>query len=177
MEILFLADAKKLHATLYDAFRSIAITVADAVGERTMVYADADSSMVLLADIEERNESFLNLLEFVGIFLVGIFLLDKLAGRIHVVAWVDTHLFAIECSHISHIRIEVDVSHERSGETIGTDSRIDILHVFSLAGALGGKAHQFATSLDDFLCLTYTSLGIIGIGSGHRLDADRIVTA
>ena len=96
MEILFLADAKKLHATLYDAFRSIAIAVADAVGERTMVYADADSSMVLLADIEERNESFLNLLEFVGIFLVCIFLLDKLAGRIHVVAWVDTHLFAIE---------------------------------------------------------------------------------
>ena len=112
---------------------------------------------------------------FVGIFLVGIFLLDKLAGRIDIVARVDAHLLAVERSHISHIRIEVNIGNERCLIAIGTDTGVDVLHILCLSGTLGSKAHQLATSLDDFLSLFHASLGVIGIGGGHRLDADRVV--
>ena len=61
------------------------------------------------------------------------------------------------------------------GRIFGTDAGIDVFHVLCLAGTLSGEAHQFATSLDNLLSLLYASLGIIGVGGGHRLDADRII--
>ena len=68
---------------------------------------------MLYADVEERYEAILNLLKFVGILLVGIFLLDELAGRIHVVARIDAHFLAIESSHVGNVRIEVNIGYER----------------------------------------------------------------
>ena len=47
--------------------------------------------------------------------------------------------------------------------------------IFSASRELSGEAHQLAASFDDFLCLTDASLSIIGIGGGHRLDADRVI--
>ena len=175
MEILLLADAQELQAAFYDALWRIAIAVADAVGERTVVHADADGCMMLLADVEERHEAVFYLLEFVGVLLIGIFLLDELAGRIHIVARVYAHLLAVECSHVGNVRIEVNIGYERSLIAVGTDAGIDVFHVLCLAGTLSGEAHQLAASLDDFLCLTDASLSIIGIGGGHRLDADRVI--
>ena len=140
-----------------------------------MIHTDADGSMMLLADVEERYEAILNLLKFVGILLVGIFLLDELAGRIHVVAWIYAHFLSIESSHVGNVRIEVNIGYERSLIAVGTDAGIDVFHVLCLAGTLSGEAHQFATSLDNLLSLLYASLGIIGVGGGHRLDADRVV--
>ena len=132
MEILFLADAEELHTALYDAFGSIAIAVADAVGQRAMVHADADGCMILLADIEEWNESVFYLLQFVSIFLVGIFLLDELAGRINIVARIDTHLLAVESSNVGNVRIEVNISYKRCQIAVGTNAGIDVLHVLCL---------------------------------------------
>ena len=140
-----------------------------------MIHTDADGSMMLLADVEERYEANLNLLKFVGILLVGIFLLDELAGRIHVVARIDAHFLTIESSHVGNVRIEVNIGYERSLIAVGTDAGIDVFHVLCLAGTLSGEAHQLATSLDNLLSLLNASLGIIGVGGGHRLDADRII--
>ena len=140
-----------------------------------MIHTDADGSMMLLADVEERYEAILNLLKFVGILLVGIFLLDELAGRIHVVARIDAHFLAIESSHVGNVRIEVNIGYERSLIAVGTDAGIDVFHVLCLAGTLSGEAHQLATSLDNLFSLLNASLSIIGVGSGHRLDADRII--
>ena len=132
VEILFLADAEELHTALYDAFGSIAIAVADAVGQRAMVHADADGCMILLADIEEWNESVFYLLQFVSIFLIGIFLLDELAGRINIVARIDTHLLAVESSNVGNVRIEVNISYKRCQIAVGTNAGIDVLHVLCL---------------------------------------------
>ena len=175
MEIFLLADAQEFEAALYDALWRIAIAVADAVGEGTVVHADADGCMMLLADVEERHEAVFYLLEFVGILLIGIFLLDELAGRIHVVARIDAHFLAIESSHVGNVRIEVNIGYERSLIAVGTDAGIDVFHILCLAGTLSGEAHQLATSLDNLLSLLNASLGIIGVGGGHRLDADRII--
>ena len=69
----------------------------------------------------------------------------------------------------------MNIGNEWSLIAVGTDAGIDVLHILCLAGTLCGEAHQFAASLDDFLCLTDASLSIIGVGGGHRLDADRII--
>ena len=175
MEIFLLADAQEFEAALYDALWRIAIAVADAVGEGTVVHADADGCMVLFADVEERHEAFLNLLEFVSILFISIFLLDELAGRIHVVAWIYAYFLTIESSHVGNVRIEVNIGYERSLIAVGTDAGIDVFHILCLAGTLSGEAHQLATSLDNLLSLLNASLGIIGVGGGHRLDADRII--
>ena len=175
MEIFLLADAQEFEAALYDALWRIAIAVADAVGEGTVVHADADGCMMLLADVEERHEAVFYLLEFVGVLLIGIFLLDELAGRIHIVARVYAHLLTIESSHVGNVRIEVNIGYERSLIAVGTDAGIDVFHILCLAGTLSGETHQLATSLDNLLSLLNASLGIIGVGGGHRLDADRII--
>ena len=140
-----------------------------------MIHTDADGSMMLLADVEERYEAILNLLKFVGILLVGIFLLDQLAGRIHVVARIDAHFLAIESSDVGNVRIEVNIGYERSLIADGTDAGIDVFHVLCLAGTLSVEAHQLATSLDNLFSLLNASLSIIGVCGGHRLDADRII--
>lgn len=69
----------------------------------------------------------------------------------------------------------MNIGYERSLIAVGTDAGIDVFHVLCLAGTLSGEAHQFATSLDNLLSLLNASLGIIGVGGGHRLDADRII--
>ncbi len=125
-----------------------------------MIHTDADGSMMLLADVEERYEANLNLLKFVGILLV--------------VARIDAHFLTIESSHVGNVRIEVNISYERSPIAVGTDAGI-VFHVLCLAGTLSGEAHQFATSLDNLLSLLYASLGIIGVGGGHRMDEDRFI--
>jgi hypothetical protein len=121
-----------------------------------MIHTDADGSMVLLADVEERYEAILNLLKFVGILLVGIFLLDELAGRIHVVARIDAHFLTIESSHVGNVRIEVNIGYERSPIAVGTDAGIDVFHVLCLAGTLSGEAHQFSSA-----CCTQASVSLV----------------
>ena len=53
-----------------------------------MVYSDANGSVILLADIEERHETLFKSLEFGGIFLVGIFQMLECAGRVDVITGI-----------------------------------------------------------------------------------------
>ena len=62
MEVVLAKDAEELHTAFYNTFWCIAITVANTVREATMVYTDTYGSVVLLTDINERNQSILNLL-------------------------------------------------------------------------------------------------------------------
>ena len=177
VEVVGFEDAQKFQAALHNTCRSVAISVAYAVGERTVVDAYAHGSMVLFADVDERHQAVFYLFQLMSIFLVGIFQFFELACRVDIVARVYSHLLAIFCCHVSHIGIEVDISHQRSIFAQGSDAGIDILHVLSLAGALSGETHQFATSLDDAHGLSHTCLGVVGVGGGHRLNSDRLATA
>ena len=70
---------------------------------------------------------------------------------------------------------EMHIGHQRRKIAISLQLGRDILHILSLASALGGKTYEFATSIDNALGLSHASLGIIGIHRSHRLNADRIV--
>ena len=147
VKLLTLADAQKLHAALNNAFGRVAITRHYAVRERPVVHAYAHGRVVFAADVEEGHEALLQLFQLLGILGIGIFDMLERACRVHIVARVHAHLLCIESSDVSHARVEMDVGHERCHEAVGTQLRVDVLKVLSLAGALRGETHQFASSL------------------------------
>ena len=107
--MLTFADAQKLHAALHDAFRRVAVAVADAVGERSVVHTDAYGGVVLLANVEEWHKALVDFLQFLRILLIGIFVLDELPCRVYVVARIYANLFGDARRHVGHVGVEVDV--------------------------------------------------------------------
>src|SRR5574344_705147 len=130
IKLLTFAYTQKFHATLHDALRGIAIARHDTVGQGTMVHADTYSCMIFLAYLEERHEARLYLLKFSGIFLIRVLQLLEGTGRVHIVAWIDTHLLGIESSHISHMGIEMHICHQWSHIAVLTQTVNDIPHTF-----------------------------------------------
>ena len=177
VELLAPEDPQKLHTALDDALRGVAIARHDAVGERAVVHADAHGGVVLLAGVDEGHQLGLDLPQLGGILIVGVFQMLERAPWVDVVAGIDTHLLAVEGSHVGGMGGEVDVGHQRLVIAVGLQTSGDVLHVLRLTGALGGEAHQFAAGIDDALGLTDAALCIIGIHGGHRLDADGVVAA
>ena len=177
VEMLFLADAQKLHAALHNTFRRVAIAVADTVRERTVVHANANGSVMLLADIQEGHKAVLYLLQFFGIFLIGVFFLDELTCRVDIVARIDTHLLGIERCHVSHTRIEMHVGDKRRSEAVAAYSIVNVLEILSFTHSLRGQSDEFSSCFDNAFSLLHASLCIIGVGGGHGLDAYRIVSS
>ena len=123
--------------------------------------------MVFLADIQERHELCLNLLQFLGILLVGIFQVLEGAARVDVVAGIDAYLLAVLGGHVSGMCREMDVGHEGCCVAVGLQLCRDILHVFGFTCALRSETHQFAASIDDALGLGNTAFGVVGVGRRH----------
>ena len=119
IELFTLADTQELHATLNDALGRITITRHDAIGERTVIHADAHSGMMLLADIEEGHQLALDLLDFGSILLVGIFQMLERTPGIDIVARVDTYLLTVERCHIGRMSRKVHVGHQRRLIAVG----------------------------------------------------------
>ena len=60
-----------------------------------MIYTDTDGCMILLADIQERNEPIMYLLQFLCIFFVCIFQMFEGACGIYIVSRIDTYFLDI----------------------------------------------------------------------------------
>ena len=176
VELLLLAYTQKLHAALHDAFGRVAVARHDAIGQRTVVHSYAYGRVVLAADVEERHEARLYLLQFGGILLVGVFQFLECPGRIYIVSGIHAHLFGIERGHVCHVRIEVHVCHERRVVTFGAQRGVDVLQVLRLACALCGESHELASRLYYAFGLKHACLGVVGVCGSHRLHAYRVVT-
>ena len=177
VKVLALKDTQELHATLNDTLGGVTVTTHDTIRQRTVVHADTYCRVMLLTDIQERHQLLLDLLQFGCILLVGIFQMLERTTWINVVARIDTHLLTVLGSHIGGMSSKVHIGHQWCIVTIGLKLGRNVLHVLSLAGTLGGKANQLATSVDNTLGLGHTALGIIGIYRSHRLNADGVLTA
>ena len=175
VEVLSAEDAQELHTTLDDSLRCIAVARHNAVGERTVIHTDTYGSVMFLADIDKRHELGLNLLQFLGIFLVGIFQMFESTARIDVVARIDADLLTVLRSDISGMCREMNVSHQRCVIAVSLQAGRDILHVLRFASALGGETNQFTTSINDAFGLSYAGLRVVGVRSRHRLNADGII--
>ena len=177
VKALAFADTQELHTALHNTLWGITIARHDAVGERTVVHTDTHGRMVLTANLQQRQQPLLNLLQFGGILLVGIFQLLERTGRVGIVAGVDAHLLHIMSRHLGHSRIEVDIGHKRHlasplPEFLGNEP-----HVLRFLHPLGGESHIFASSLNNAQRLRHRSLDVIGRGGGHRLDSDGVVAS
>ena len=97
--------------------------------------------------------------------------------RIHVVARINTYLLTIEGGDISCMGCEMYIGHQRLSIAIGFQLGGDVLHILCLTCSLGCEAYEFATSIDNTFGLCYAGRGIVGIGGGHRLDADGVASS
>ena len=177
VEVFPLKNTQELHATLDDAFRCVAIARHDAVAQGTVVHADTDGCVVFLADLDKGKQFLLDLLQLVGIFLVGIFQMFESTSRVDIVAGIDAHLLTILGGDIGRMSREVDVGHQWLGVTVSLELGGDVLHVLCLTCALCGEAYQFPSGIDDAFGLCHTGGGIVGVGGGHRLDADGVIAS
>ena len=132
--------------------------------------------MVLLTYIKEGHELCLNLLQLLGILIIGVLQVLKGTTWVDVVARVDTYLLAILCGHIGGMCREVHIGHKGRCVAIFLQPCRDVLHVLGLAGALCCKAYQFSSGINDAFGLGYAAFGVVGVDGSHRLDADGIVT-
>ena len=177
VELLALEDTQELHATLNDTLGGITIARHDTVGKRTVVHTDTHGRMMLLTDIQEGHQLALDLLQFLGIFLIGVLEMLERATWIHIVTRIDTHLLTIEGCDICRMGREMNIGHERCLITVGLQLSRDVLHVLCLTNTLGGETYEFATSVDDTFGLSHTTFCVICIYRSHRLDADGILSA
>ena len=138
-----------------------------------MVDAYAQGRVVFLTYVKQRHKAFLNLLQFAGILLVGVFQVLERARRVGIIAGVYAHLLGIQGGHLGHMRVEVHVGHQWSHVPVGPEPRVYLLQVLGFAHALGGQAHVFSARLDYALGLCHARLGVGGGRGGHRLHAHR----
>ncbi len=177
VELLAAADAQKLHATLHYALGGVAVAAHDAVGEAAVVHTDAHGCMVSLADVEEWHKLALYLLQFFGIFLVGILQMLERATGVYIVAGIHSHLLTAAGCHVGHLGIEVHIGHKGCEIASLAQTVANVFHVLGLARSLSGEPHILAASLDNADGLLDTCLGIHRVSGGHRLDADGVVAA
>lgn len=142
-----------------------------------MIHADTNRRVMLLTDIQEGHKAVLYLFQFFGIFLIGIFFLDELTCRVDIVARIDTHFLGIACSHVGHARIEMHVGDKRRSEAVAAYSIVNVLEILRFTHSLRGQSDEFSSCFDNAFSLLHASLRIVGVGSGHGLDAYRIVSS
>ena len=112
VELFTSADTQKLHTTLHDTRRRVAIARHDTVGQRTVVHTDTHSGMMLLADIQEGYQLMLDLLQLGSIFLIGIFQMLEGTTGIDVVTRIDTHLLTVHGRYVGGMGREVHIGHQ-----------------------------------------------------------------
>ena len=91
-----------------------------------MIYSYAYCRMVFFTDIDEWNESILNLLQLLRILFVSIFKLFECSSWVHIITWIDAYFLCIECCYVCNIRIEMNVCTQRCVVASGSQLCIDM---------------------------------------------------
>src|SRR5262249_4675840 len=158
------------------AARGVAVAVHDAVGERTVVGADAQRAAELLAAAHERAEALGNALDLRGPLRVAVLAHGELL-LVGEVPGVDPHLLDVLGGEQRRLGREVDVRDERDVEAAPRHLRADRRQVLRLAQRGHGETHDLAARRDEARDLRDAALGIERVGRQHRLHADRPIAA
>jgi hypothetical protein len=143
-----------------------------------VVYAYADCGAVLAADVKEIAEALVEALEFLGIFLVGIFQLLELTGRVYIVAGIDAYFLDDGCGNICDVWVEMYVGTEwYMGVSALVKSLADVAQVFGFACSLRGKTNQLSACLYDAYCLLYATLCVHCGACCHTLHGNWVVAS
>ena len=131
IEIFAFTNTKKLHTALYNAFRCIAITTHDAVGQRPMINSDTHRRMVFFAYLQKRYEAVFYFFDFVGIRLIGIFQYFECASGVYIVTGIDANLLCITRCHIGNVGVKVHIGNQRRVVSLSAQS---IMNRFEILG-------------------------------------------
>ena len=77
-----------------------------------MVDTDAYGCAMLAADVQERNEFFLDFGDFIGIFGVCVLQFLETSGGVNIVARIDAHFLGVQGRDVGNMGVEVDVGNE-----------------------------------------------------------------
>lgn len=151
------------------ALGTVAEAAHDAVGQRAVVYTDADCRIVLAAYVEKRREFFSEFLNLFGIFFVGKLHLAERAARVVEIAGVDAHFLYMLCGLYSHCRHEVYVGHQGHVAAVGYEPGLDVGKVGCMGDRLCRESHQLCPGFGEGLDLGHGCLGVEGGSGGHGL--------
>ena len=166
-------DAGEFERAFHHPERRVAVAVHDAVGERTVVSADAHRDAALFRELDQRRETFANALELGGVLRVGVFE-DLEFFRVGVVAGIDPHFLDPLRRFHRGLGFEMDVGDDRRLAAAFAQSAHDVLQIGRVFHRRRGDAHDLATDVSEFDRLRDGRFGIHRVASDHRLDTDRI---
>ena len=140
-----------------------------------MIYANADGGSVFFTNVEERDKTVAYLLQFGGIFFVGVFQKVKCFYFVNVVTGVDTYFFHHFGGGIGCSGVEMYVGNERGGISLGIQFFPDLSQVAGFAFSLCGETHIFGSGFDHADGLADRGFGVHGGYIGHGLDTYRVL--
>ena len=171
--VLIPADVQEFHGALDHAERGVAVVAEDAVGEGSVVGADAHGPFEFLALADERGEAVADAGQFVcvGRFCVVV-RLELLLVR--VIARVDPNLLDVVRRDFGGVRREMDVGDEgHTGVSSLVQPSADFTQGDGFFLARGRDAHDLATGLDHADGLRDGGLDVHRVRRGHGLQDDR----
>ncbi len=176
MVVVLAADADKFQRAFHHTQRRIAVAVHDAVGQRTVVGANAHGAAEFLALQHQRRERLLQPLEFIGVLIVAVLACRKFLA-VGVVARIDADLLAPQRRFHRRGRHEMDIGDNRRVQPAFAKFGDDVLEILRVVDRRRGDAQDFAAGFNDRDRLLDAGVRVHGVADQHRLDADRIVAA
>ena len=139
-----------------------------------MIYANADGGAVFFTNIEERDKTVAYLLQFGGIFFVGIFQKVKCLYFVNIVTGVDAHFLHLFGGCVGGPGVEMNIGDKRSRVSLAVQFFPDLAQVTGFAFTLCGETYIFAAGFDHTDSLADSCFGIHRGYIGHGLDTYRI---
>ncbi len=146
-----LANPQKLHGRNDHPLRRVAPLVEHALGQRTVVDADAQSDAPLAALLDKR-------------FQFTVFRA--------IVAWVDPHFVDILRRHGSGFGQKMDVGDQRHVQPLLAHTAGYVLQVFGFAPSLRREPDDAPARRSNPPYLGHARFGVVGVGVGHRLHGN-----
>ena len=174
MVVEIAGDAGEFESAFHHAQRRIAITIHDAITERSVIGPDANGDASGLAKRDEWGEPFANPFEFCRVLGIRI-LNDFELFRVRVIAGIDPDFFDPSGGFKGRLRLEMDVGNDRNRTTDRPQTSDNLLEISGVFNCGGSDADDLATDRDEFQRLGDGSRGVHRIASNHRLHADGVI--
>ena len=155
VKVVFAADAGKFQRALDHAERCVAVTVHDAVAQRTVVGADPQATLESLGLDDKGGEFFLDPSQFGGVLFVVVFLDGKFLG-IGIVAGIHADDFHPLHGFHGGFGLEMDVRDNRHLATLPAQLGNDVLQIRRVLHGGCGDANELAAHGDEFQRLLHT---------------------
>ena len=154
------AHFNPFHGSQGHGLGRIAVFLHDILAQGTMIKADADGAVILLAKAQELAEKGPRLL------MIGM----EVAG-------VDADLFHHRHHGHGNLRGEVDIGHQGNIDAIGPETASNLFQMLYIGHGRHGDADELGSGGCQQLALRHGSFYVGSMGVAHGLDHDGVAAA